>query len=175
MCKLVNDLKTWMFRFQKNTVRSLRSWITEEQQIDWAGIDETRNRLVRMRVRTCPQMDMRPHGELTRTFGGRAQGELSRTLCASFAARSNDRQAMVRWFANLDPAVNAKALEKNLRETIYKRKSEHVIDEDWLYQKKTNEYETLLLPNVNYDINPAVTGRGRVAGFLTAAPAPAAS
>ena len=77
---------------------------------------------------------------------------------------------MRRWFATIDPVVNAKELEKSLRETIYKRKTEHVIDDDWTY-RQSNDHETLLLPNIDYAINPDPIARQerRVAGLLTAA------
>jgi hypothetical protein len=161
MDKFFDEFKTWAFKFKKNTARSIRAIITEEQAIDWNGIDETRSRLHQMRFRPChcPQSNL--------SFAP-SSGELGSTF--RIDTRSREKELMNRWFAGNDPLVNARDLEKSLRETIYNRKTETVIDHDWTF-RQTKEYESLLLPNVNYDVNPSQAPRlqRRVAGLLTAA------
>jgi len=161
MKKFVAEIKYSVFKLKKNTVRWIRSIITEEQAIDWRGIDETRCRLTRMRFRNGDAF------ESTLCFAP-STGELSRTFRTGIG--SCEAELMRRWFATIDPVVNAKELEKSLRETIYKRKTEHVIDDDWTY-RQSNDHETLLLPNIDYAINPDPIARQerRVAGLLTAA------
>ncbi|MGH9553691.1 MAG: hypothetical protein ACRD3W_30200 [Terriglobales bacterium] len=138
----------FMKRLQDRLTQSLA-----EQPPDWRSIEETRARLVQMRFRNNDTLG-RPHSNYM-TDMERSNTTIGGT---SLGTRMTQREAMRRWFV-----AGANGLEAQLKETIYKDQSSerNFRDDDWnLNQRRkkdayTNEaYEPLLIPGVNYDLNP---------------------
>jgi len=128
------------------------------EKIDWATIDETRTRLVRMRFKNYVPEEA--------TIGLTPCGDLSDRL----SRRQSDRQSMTRWF-DRSPALDIVKLEKQIRENVYRRKTEEIVaDDDWTLKHNTQgAYETLLLPGINYDICATVDDdEPQIAGFIEA-------
>jgi hypothetical protein len=147
MNNIFAEISGWLSSIRDHVFKSGRN-----EPLDWSSIDETRERLVRMRFRNGQPDDINP--ERFNRQDDRENTELGKSL-AFGGMRSLERAQITRWSQKEEQKSPTQTgqFEKQLREVIY-RKDRPQSDVDSPYTPPSTvsqqAYDSLLLPGINY-------------------------
>lgn len=174
--RIANWLRSLVYRFNAQF---------QKEEVNWRDIEETRQRLTRMRFRRDNEAQAASASYMTDVH--RENTELGDTALGGI--RQSQKDSMVRWFV-----TGKNGLEAHLTQVVYKDQanSRYFSDSDVTLKKRRDQYgntdyvspdyfgeraseesaapppqdanyEPLFLPGVNYDINASA---GAIRGFI---------